>query len=85
MRDHFPDFRPHQMDDKLNSRGNTLRQQLLIDRRDPTIKMGCIYYAEQRMTFDDESSPLKLLKAVDKTEPMHPLVKKSIEGLEANP
>ena len=38
-----------------------------------------------RITYDDETSPFKRLTAKSPSEPMHPLVRQAIVGLETHP
>ena len=47
--------------------------------------MGLKYYAAMRVVYDDELSPLRLLRVIDSTEPINPLVEMAIKGLESHP
>ena len=47
--------------------------------------MGCRYYAEQRLVYDDEMSVMRQLRALDKTEPINSFVRMAVDGVEANP
>ena len=85
LKDHFQHFTEQQTDDKLNDQGNTLRQQLKLDRQNPNIKMGCRYYAEQRLVYDDEMSVMRQLRALDRTEPINSFVRMAVDVVEANP
>jgi hypothetical protein len=85
IKDNVGSLPPALTDDKLNEHGNTLRQQLRLDRANPQIRMGFKYYAAMRADFSHELSATNLLKATDPTEPIDAMVKAAILGLEAHP
>jgi hypothetical protein len=85
VRDNFPTFTPTQTDDKVNEKGNTLRQQLRLDRKDPQVRMGLKYYAAMRVVYDDDMSPFRQLRVIDPSEPINPMVEEAIMGLESHP
>ena len=85
LKDNFPLATPSQTDDKINSRGQTLREQLRDDRKRPEVRMGLKHYAALRIVFDDELSPLRLLRVLDPSEPINPMVEMAIKGLESHP
>ena len=86
LRDNFPNFTNQQTDDKVNERGNTLRQQLRLDRKNPDVKMGLKYYSSMRqVVFVDDASAHSQLRVLDSSQAIDPMVQAAIKGLESHP